>query len=659
MENSEYYGLPNKLFDYKYIWTVQDRLFVWAWANKNKETMVQYHSLCKISPVFFCNACVDQMNPRAKVSSTPFFPYLRQKEMLDFIDDSIEMEYDGVYVKARYVGGSWIHMILHEHHWYYHNDYGALIGSRHKDYIDPAGDGDMNALFPKLDYIYSHLPEFMLIDAYCGGTGNPTSPYKVQNMRKNPVTNAQITGEAVTKFFGSGARGKIVFIDELSKCQWGQEGWVASGQTGASRHSVFTPNGKDFAWGLSEPDEYERITGKQALSRPRVFRFDWRDHDLFNEFYVMDIKVECNSKTWKTAEQFDQWLIDNRDRVVSKHRGYAPVDWRIGEKTISCEIPEGKGYNKQYENYRRPIDELPKGGECVIYPWRIREGMKYDDVKAAQELDIDFEGSKDRKVYAIAYRLAEKERNIKRLPDCPLYAFADPGTSTGNAFYVGWAQYNKYVGRYETLRELMIEGRTAYYFRPFLTGRMVDYKYLTEGFAPSEHLELFDEMRDPMWRPDMVYGDPVGMIQTNAVSKFSVKKVWEEARIPVYTNTKWKEFDTRINACRKVLPYITFDLTNTPVLANSISEIQFPEDPDDSRKVVITKGYIHHKIYSHPVSALEQLCCANPNENDFPDSAYIREERFEPPPPQEDTIRKDAGLPDGIDVVSDYFDDYY
>lgn len=598
-------------------WTLEERMDTIAEAFSSPENGRRFVSRIMVDRDydFYVNTCVDTVNPQKKTqkNNLPMLLCRRQMEFLVKTQWCKDQGYDMATFKTRKVGVSWLEMIDESFDWLTTDGYSSIVGSRLDVLVDSPGKANLNALFPKFDYIIQHLPSLVKPAGY-----EDRAPWRVDFLRQNLLNGAQVYGEAVTPNFGAGGRGGKAIVDEASRCQWCKPAWVSAGQTASSRHAVLTPFGKNFGWGLCFPDEYALLTNETQVERPECFRIIWKDIPWFNEFHLFPYEVP----QWSRRSEFEQWWQDHKQDAVAVGNGYSPFDEIGGPKdglglAFDCGYDDGRGNITHLEErmpiLSPPVEAIPEG---VIWPWRVREGFRYDKTGAAQELDCQFEESKSGRVYAVQMQNTKKLDEIARVPEYPLYVFCDPGGGKGNAFYMGWLQWNKESLRYQTLLEIMYEGVDGYFFLPFLTGSVKHLPFLERQRQSPSDLQLFELMRHPMWRPNDVYGDPAGMGAKVASASNTLAGLWRLEGIPVRYNYDHRFFTTRIEATRRVLQYTEFSRHGTPKLLMGMQMIAFPEIKEDTQTRSESEGWAHHPIHSHPVSAFEYFACADPHQYD-------------------------------------------
>lgn len=603
---------------------------------------------CEDDIVYYANTCVNTVIPRkravdvrARTSVRPWFTCRRQAEALYKMQDAKENGYDLLWPKTRWVGMSWLHIIDDSHGWAFVDSYSSRMGHRNVELIDKKGQ--MDAAMPKFDFIYKHWPRFMHIEEYSGDPndraykGEGKSPWSQTFLRVNPIRGGTLSGEAVTDDFGSGPRADKVTIDEFSKCLNAEAAWGSCGETSDCRNAIFTPKGKNYAWGLTFPDEWMKVTGKRQVERPRMFRVHWKDIPWLNEFFLLSCPFDPEDPPYQTEDEFEAWFADVKKRYYVAHgNGYSPFD-PIGCRVDEQGIPFNAGYDDGRGNIealqeRRPMEKVPPRAISCIHPWRIRRGFRYDADEAAVQLDLSFGAKSGRKVYYIQLRTTKKSDELFRNPKYPLYAFCDPGRSSGNAFYLGWAQWNPEREMYEVLQELTSEGRSAKFFRAFLSGQLKHWKEAEKQAPTGAEQELFQMMQHPAWRVNALYGDPNGLSQQGLGADDTIQGIFEEGGIPVLIDHAHKGYDIRIESARRVLEYTAICPVKCPRLLMALEEIRFPDANDTGKRVTSPHGYLHHAQHSHPCAAYEAFACMDPHRFDRQqfqeDSADAREDAF-------------------------------
>lgn len=134
----------------------------------------------------------------------PMLLWPKQRAFIDFLYDRWRANEDGVAVKSRDVGISWLAMGFSTALCVFYNDVSVGFGSEKEDKVDRSGDPD--CLFYKGRLFLQYLPEI-----FRGGHNAKTCS---AHMRLTfPLTGSSITGEAGNNI-GRGGRKAVYFVDE-------------------------------------------------------------------------------------------------------------------------------------------------------------------------------------------------------------------------------------------------------------------------------------------------------------------------------------------------------------------------------------------------------------------------------------------------------------
>jgi hypothetical protein len=177
----------------------------------------------------------------------PFVPWPSQLEASRWLDERREAGEEGLILKSRKLGLSWL--VLHKvaHGWLFDPGFSALLGSKKEDTVDRRGDFD--SLFEKLRWLLGLQPAHLLPAAF----RDPKRRKAIDKhlVLKNPENGAEITGEATHPNFGAAGRRSVVFIDEFGRVEdrvcrqiWksvetvGGTLWLVSNPTPSKAHFV-------------------------------------------------------------------------------------------------------------------------------------------------------------------------------------------------------------------------------------------------------------------------------------------------------------------------------------------------------------------------------------------------------------------------------------
>lgn len=112
--------------------------------------------------------------------------------------------------KSRGVGFSWMCEYVIEWFWHFRDWQSALLCSRKADMVDKTDN--MDALFPKIDFMHQHQPEWLLPD---GRELLKDDPNRASQHLKNSQTLSVMDGESTTSNIGRGGRRTVVLLDEF------------------------------------------------------------------------------------------------------------------------------------------------------------------------------------------------------------------------------------------------------------------------------------------------------------------------------------------------------------------------------------------------------------------------------------------------------------
>lgn len=250
---------------------------------------------CHHDILFYCNAFVVTYDPRTPDKALPFITYPYQDDALLTILDCIEVGRDLVMEKSRDMGATWKCMLAGD--WLCQSQYGTsgLCVSRKEDLVDAVGDPD--CLFWKIDWMHSHLPEWLL------------GPDDVDRRRMHfeyKRTRSTFDGEATTAAAGVGGRRTWMFIDEFSRIEQGYQLLAGTADTTRCRVFNFTPFGTaNAAFKLAKRGDIRKL------------RMHWSAHPIkaagLYQYDAGASKVVLLDKTFEHAPDF-KFVMDGKVR---------------------------------------------------------------------------------------------------------------------------------------------------------------------------------------------------------------------------------------------------------------------------------------------------------------------------------------------------------
>lgn len=226
-------------------------------------------------------------DPREVKPHKPFILWPRQREFLCWFEDKYQLSQRGEKInigvdKPRGVGVSYLILGWMDHHFKFH-DFSARIGSRKEDFVDKKGD--MDALFPKIDYQNERQPSWFL-DAI----GAMTRSHMLLKFADTSKTNS-IVGESANPDFGRGGRKNAALFDEFGFWDWARSSWESSGESTNFRIAVSTPPE------AGHDSHFWKLLNNKA-GKVYIFPFNWDDVP------GRDQKWLAQSRATKSEEEF-------------------------------------------------------------------------------------------------------------------------------------------------------------------------------------------------------------------------------------------------------------------------------------------------------------------------------------------------------------------
>ena len=214
----------------------------------------------------------------------PCLPWASQVEFIAWMVDRRTAGEDAFLKKSRKIGISWTVLLYFAWCFLFERSFRGLIGSRVEKMVD--NRGDLSALFPKLRWILSMLPEHLkpagddFVDVYL----------KLQNKAMDTV----ITGESTNLQFGAAGRVGLVFIDEAGRVPSPmlQRIWESTESVGP-RLLVFNAT---YSRGHFAEHQMSKLTGRMCKV------MDWRADPRRPDDFPVQMTVPIGSLT---RPQFD------------------------------------------------------------------------------------------------------------------------------------------------------------------------------------------------------------------------------------------------------------------------------------------------------------------------------------------------------------------
>lgn len=300
---------------------------------------------CRADPVFWVNTFVWQINPNpltAIEEEGPFVLWERQVEMVRWVMDRIERRRDGVVVKSRELGASWIFILVMDWYCRFRENKHFLLISRDEDSVD---DGTPHSLFGKLQYLADHVPDWL-----------SPAPERRQLKWQYGPTGGWIVGRASTGSAGVGGRATAILFDEFSRFGAGKK---------LAAHEVLRATADVSKCRLFNSTHFEPDTAFDQLCRREdvgKFEIHWSHHPE-----------------------------KRRGLYRSFEGGYELLD---KEYRATVELGEGRFYDFP-ANYPFVTDGRPFGGmqPGLRSPWYDAECVRRDSRAVSIDLDADVKGA--------------------------------------------------------------------------------------------------------------------------------------------------------------------------------------------------------------------------------------------------------------------------
>lgn len=230
-------------------------------------------------PIEFIEDWVDTYDPRNAgkpnaLVSMPFILFKRQRELITFLLDMIEIDENGLVEKCRDAGVTWLAAAISVWLWRFWDGTAIGWGSRKEQLVDRLGVID--SIFEKMRVIIRRLPrEFWPV----GFSPNDHMPY----MRIiNPETDSVITGEAGDNI-GRGGRTRVYFKDESAHYERPEAIEAALSDNTRVQIDISSVNGLGNVFQRRREAGVDWFPGKAKKGKTNVFVFDWRDHPAKTE----------------------------------------------------------------------------------------------------------------------------------------------------------------------------------------------------------------------------------------------------------------------------------------------------------------------------------------------------------------------------------------
>jgi hypothetical protein len=319
--------------------------------------------MCRQDILFFTRAFVWQFNPDLKQVG-PFIPWSEQEDALRRVLRCIDDQRDFRWPKSRYVGVSWLCLIVIVWLCVFHRNIKCFAMSRDADTVDTAGDPD--SLFWKVRFIHEHLPTWM-VGALKARQGGEPGIIERKMAFEYERTNSFCSGDATVIASGVGGRATFMLVDEFGRFKNGAETYDFTSDTSNCRGFVGTHSdtgGMFYELCFDPKFSYMREICLHWSHHPDKRRGLYRYDEARNQIEVID-----------TTFDFDTLCA----HCIPKHR--------------SCEDCERDGA----QPFKFVMENRPLAGPFpgIRSPWYDYQCLRRSPRDVSMNLDIDPKGSSD------------------------------------------------------------------------------------------------------------------------------------------------------------------------------------------------------------------------------------------------------------------------
>ena len=265
----------------------------------------------------FITHWMDTYNPRLDGSKwIPFVHFKRQDEFIQFLNECVRDQEDGLDEKARDMGATWDACGWSVHKWLFEPDFAIGWGSRKEDLVDTIGD--VQSIFEKMRMLVRRLPDIWK------PPGFSEKKYFSYMKMVNHDNGSTIIGESGDNI-GRGGRTSTTFVDEHAHCERQELIEAALGDNTNVIIRISSVNGlgnvfyrKRQAGVVWRPDGMVTPPGYT-----RVFIHDWHDHpEKTQEWYdLRKAKYEREGLQHLFAQEVDR----NYSAAISNT--IIPMEW--------------------------------------------------------------------------------------------------------------------------------------------------------------------------------------------------------------------------------------------------------------------------------------------------------------------------------------------
>lgn len=224
----------------------------------------------------------------SRLAWMPMDLFPRQVENIEWLDERIRLQEDGLEEKSRDIGFTWMAAGYAWHAWRFKPGFKTTFGSRVTDLVDTIGDPD--SIFEKIRLLQNSLPEWMLPRGFDPGDHDKWL------LLVNPQNDNVIRGEG-GKNMGRGGRSTLYIIDEGAHVEQAERVEAATGANTDCRIWASSVNGMDNFFA-------RKRFGGSLLPR-QIFRFHYSDDPRKTPEWAAKKKASMELHNWNAEYEID------------------------------------------------------------------------------------------------------------------------------------------------------------------------------------------------------------------------------------------------------------------------------------------------------------------------------------------------------------------
>src|SRR5208282_332778 len=255
--------------------------------------LIKYElDLCKKDLLHWIRYWVWTFNPQNV--GTEFAPWLpfslfnKQVDLMNFFDERLKQQEDGLIMKSRETGYSWCTITWATHKWLWTDGFVGTFTANLEANVDRIGDP--KSLFEKVRMLLRYLPVWMLPD-------NFNFEAHANYMRIINPDNGNIFSGVAGEQAGRAGRSTILFIDEAAFIENADRVDAATSANAKTRIWGSTVNGMGNLFAR------KRFSG--SMRPDQIFTLHWRDDPRKTEAWSIKEKKRLEPHVWASEYDLD------------------------------------------------------------------------------------------------------------------------------------------------------------------------------------------------------------------------------------------------------------------------------------------------------------------------------------------------------------------